>query len=124
MSRIVFLMDKMMQKFGMSGKSVVPLMSSLACAIPGIMAARTIENKKERLITILVAPLLTCSARLPVYVVLISLVVPDTYIGPFNLQGLAMLAMYFIGLASSDTNWHVGTYQISSSHNGILIGGN
>lgn len=101
MSRIVFLMDKMMQKFGMSGKSVVPLMSSLACAIPGIMAARTIENKKERLITILVAPLLTCSARLPVYVVLISLVVPDTYVGPFNLQGLAMLAMYFIGILSS-----------------------
>jgi ferrous iron transport protein B len=101
MSRIVFLMDKMMQKFGMSGKSVVPLMSSLACAIPGIMAARTIENNKERLITILVAPLMTCSARLPVYVVLISLAVPNTYIGPFNLQGLAMLVMYFIGIFSA-----------------------
>lgn len=101
MSRIVFLMDKLMQKLGMSGKSVVPLMSSLACAIPGIMAARSIENKKERLITILIAPLLTCSARLPVYVVLISLVVPDEYYGPFNLQGLAMFGMYFIGIFAS-----------------------
>jgi len=101
MSRIVFLMDKLMQKIGMSGKSVVPLMSSLACAIPGIMAARSIENKKERLITILIAPLLTCSARLPVYVVLISLVVPDEYYGPFNLQGLAMFGMYFIGIFAS-----------------------
>jgi len=101
MSRIVFLMDKLMQKLGMSGKSVVPLMSSLACTIPGIMAARAIENKKERLITILIAPLLTCSARLPVYVILISLVVPDTYYGPFNLQGLAMFGMYFIGILAS-----------------------
>jgi ferrous iron transport protein B len=101
MSRIVFLMDKLMQKLGMSGKSVVPLMSSLACTIPGIMAARSIENKKERLITILIAPLLTCSARLPVYVVLISLVVPDEYYGPFNLQGLAMFGMYFIGIFAS-----------------------
>ncbi len=101
MSRIVFLMDKLMQKLGMSGKSVVPLMSSLACTIPGIMAARSIENKKERLITILIAPLLTCSARLPVYVILISLVVPDTYYGPFNLQGLAMFGMYFIGIVAS-----------------------
>lgn len=101
MSRIVFLMDKLMQKLGMSGKSVVPLMSSLACAIPGIMAARSIENKKERLITILIAPLITCSARLPVYVVLISLVVPDEYYGPFNLQGLAMFGMYFIGIFAS-----------------------
>ena len=101
MSRIVFLMDKLMQKLGMSGKSVVPLMSSLACTIPGIMASRSIENTKERLITILIAPLLTCSARLPVYVILISLVVPDTYYGPFNLQGLAMFGMYFIGMVAS-----------------------
>lgn len=101
MSRIIFLMDKLMQKLGMSGKSVVPLMSSLACTIPGIMAARSIENKKERLITILIAPLLTCSARLPVYVILISLVVPDEYYGPFNLQGLAMFGMYFIGIIAS-----------------------
>lgn len=101
MSRIVFLMDKLMQRFGMSGKSIVPLMSSFACAIPGIMAARTIENKKERLITILVSPLLTCSARLPVYVVLISLIVPNEYIGPFSLQGLIMTAMYLLGIITA-----------------------
>lgn len=98
MARIIFLMDKLMQKFGMNGKSVVPLMSSFACAIPGIMAARTIENKKERLITIMVSPLLTCSARLPVYVVLISLIVPDQFFGPFHLQGIAMFAMYLLGM--------------------------
>jgi len=101
MSRVVFLMDKMMQRFGMSGKSIVPLMSSFACAIPGIMAARTIENKKERLITILVSPLLTCSARLPVYVILISIAVPHENIGIFNLQGLAMLGMYLIGIVTT-----------------------
>ncbi|MGV6862459.1 MAG: ferrous iron transport protein B [Putridiphycobacter sp.] len=101
MSRIVFLMDKMMQRFGMSGKSVVPLMSSFACAIPGILASRTIENKKERLITIMVSPLLTCSARLPVYVVLISLIVPDEFYGPFSLQGLVMTGMYLLGIFTS-----------------------
>ena len=121
MSRIVFLMDKMMQKFGMSGKSVVPLMSSMACAIPGIMAARTIENKKERLITILVAPLLTCSARLPVYVVLISLVVPDTYVGPFNLQGLAMLVMYFIGIFTSLLAAFIFKFIIKGNYKSTLL---
>lgn len=121
MSRIIFLMDKMMQKFGMSGKSVVPLMSSMACAIPGIMAARTIENKKERLITILVAPLLTCSARLPVYVVLISLVVPDTYVGPFNLQGLAMLGMYFIGIFTSLLAALMFKFIIKGNYKGTLL---
>lgn len=101
MTRIVFLTDKLMQRFGMSGKSVLPLISGFACAIPSIMTARTIENRKERLITIMVAPLLTCSARLPVYVILISLVVPETYYGPFGLQGLAMLAMYLIGILAA-----------------------
>jgi len=121
MSRIIFLMDKMMQKFGMSGKSVVPLMSSMACAIPGIMSARTIENKKERLITILVAPLLTCSARLPVYVVLISLVVPDSYVGPFNLQGLAMLGMYFIGIFTSFLAAFMFKFIIKGNYKGTLL---
>jgi ferrous iron transport protein B len=121
MSRIVFLMDKLMQKFGMSGKSVVPLMSSLACAIPGIMAARTIENNKERLITILVAPLLTCSARLPVYVVLISLVVPDDYWGPFNLQGLAMFMMYFIGMVAALIAAMVFKFILKSNYKSTLI---
>jgi len=121
MSRIVFLMDKLMQRIGMSGKSVVPLMSSLACAIPGIMAARSIENKKERLITILIAPLLTCSARLPVYVVLISLVVPDEYYGPFNLQGLAMFGMYFIGIFASFIVALIFKLILKSDYSGTLL---
>lgn len=102
MQRIVYLMDRFMQKFGMSGKSVVPMISGLACAIPAIMAARTIENNKERLITILITPLLTCSARIPVYVVIIALVVPDdSMIGIFNAQGLALMAMYILGVVLS-----------------------
>ncbi len=101
MTRIVFLMDKLMQKFGMSGKSVVPLISGMACAIPAIMSTRTIENSKERLITILVTPLVTCSARLPVYSILISIVVPDVFYGPIGLQGTAMLGMYFLGAITS-----------------------
>jgi ferrous iron transport protein B len=99
MSRIIFLNDRVMQKFGMSGKSIVPMISGMACAIPAIMAARTIENSRERLITILVTPLLTCSARIPVYVLVIALVIPDdTYIWIFNAQGLALMAMYLLGV--------------------------
>lgn len=98
MSRVVFLMDKVMRKFGLSGKSVVPLISGTACAIPAIMATRNIENWKERLITILVTPFTTCSARLPVYAIIIALVIPDTYVlGIFNLQGLTLMLLYLIG---------------------------
>ncbi|MBK7129853.1 MAG: ferrous iron transport protein B [Crocinitomicaceae bacterium] len=97
MPRIVYLMDRLMQKFGMSGKSIVPLISGFACAVPALMSARTIENKKERLITILVTPLLTCSARIPVYVVIIAVVVPDEMIGIFNARGIAMMALYLAG---------------------------
>ena len=102
MSRVVFLMDKIMRKFGLSGKSVVPLISGTACAIPAVMAARNIENWKERLITILVVPFTTCSARLPVYTIIISLVIPDvTYYGIFNLQGLTLLALYLLGFLAA-----------------------
>jgi ferrous iron transport protein B len=98
MSRVVFLMDKIMRNFGLSGKSVVPLISGTACAIPAIMATRNIENWKERLITILVTPFTTCSARLPVYAIIIALVIPDTYVlGVFNLQGLTLMLLYLIG---------------------------
>jgi ferrous iron transport protein B len=100
MSRVVFLMDKIMRKFGLSGKSVVPLISGTACAIPAIMATRNIENWKERLITILVTPFTTCSARLPVYAIIIGLVIPDQYIfGFLNLQGLTLMLLYLIGFA-------------------------
>lgn len=98
MSRVVFLMDKIMQKFGLSGKSVVPLISGTACAIPAIMATRNIENWRERLITILVTPFTTCSARLPVYAIIIALVIPDTKVfGILNLQGLTLMLLYLLG---------------------------
>lgn len=98
MSRVVFLMDRIMRKFGLSGKSVVPLISGTACAIPAIMATRNIENWKERLITILVTPFTTCSARLPVYSIIISLVIPDKRVfGFMNLQGLTLMLLYLSG---------------------------
>jgi ferrous iron transport protein B len=98
MSRVVFLMDKIMRRFGLSGKSVVPLISGTACAIPAIMATRNIENWKERLITILVTPFTTCSARLPVYAIIIGLVIPDEYfLGILNLQGLTLMLLYLLG---------------------------
>lgn len=102
MSRVVFLMDRIMRRFGLSGKSVVPLVSGTACAIPAIMATRNIENWKERLITILVTPFTTCSARLPVYLIIISLVIPDErvlYI--FNLQSLVLMLLYLIGFGTA-----------------------
>jgi ferrous iron transport protein B len=102
MARVVFLMDKIMRKFGLNGKSVVPLMSGVACAIPAIMATRTIDNWKERTITILVTPLMSCSARLPVFTILIALIVPDQMvIGFFNLQGLVLMGLYLLGFAAA-----------------------
>ncbi len=102
MSRVVFLMDKIMRKFGLNGKSVVPLISGVACAIPAIMATRTIDNWKERLITIFVTPLMSCSARLPVYTILIALIIPDQPVwGILNLQGLALMGMYLIGFLAA-----------------------
>ena len=102
MSRVVFLMDKIMRKFGMSGKSVIPLISGTACAIPAIMASRNIGNWKERLITILVIPFTTCSARLPVYAILIALIIPDQEVlGILNLQGLTMMALYLLGFTAA-----------------------
>lgn len=102
MSRVVFLMDKIMRKYGMSGKSVVPLISGTACAIPAIMSARNIGGWKERLITILVTPFTTCSARLPVYAIIISLIIPPTRIlGVFGLQGLTLFSLYILGFATA-----------------------
>ena len=98
MARISFLTDKIMRKAGLNGKSVMPMVSGLACAVPAIMSARSIENKKERLLTIMCTPLMSCSARLPVYTVLIALVIPHTmYLGFISLQGMVMMLMYFLG---------------------------
>src|SRR5208283_2295866 len=98
MARAAFLMDRLMSKVGLHGKSFIPMLSSYACAIPGIMATRTIETPKDRLVTILVAPLMSCSARLPVYTLLIGACIPDIKVlGFLKLQGLTMLAMYLLG---------------------------
>jgi ferrous iron transport protein B len=98
MSRVVFLMDKIMRRYGLSGKSVVPLISGTACAIPAIMSARNIENWKERLITILVTPFITCSARLPVYAILIALIIPNKRLfGVLSLQGATLMILYLLG---------------------------
>ena len=102
LARVVLLMDRLMRPFGLNGKSVVPLMSSVACAIPGVMATRTIADWKERLITILVAPLMSCSARIPVFTLLISLTIPNEDVaGLFNLQGIVLMGLYLLGIISA-----------------------
>lgn len=99
MARISFLSDKLMRKVGLNGKSVMPMISGFACAVPAIMSARNIENRKERLLTIFVTPLMSCSARLPVFTILISLVIPNTYyVGFLSLQGLVMMGLYLLGI--------------------------
>lgn len=102
MARAAFLMDRIMGAVGLHGRAFIPLLSSFACAIPGIMATRTIENRRDRLATILIAPLMTCSARLPVYSLLIAAFIPNTPVfGPFRLQGLVMLGLYVAGVVSA-----------------------
>src|SRR5690606_9581432 len=101
MARIVFLMDRFLRPFGLNGKSIVPLVSGTACAIPAIMSTRNIENVKERLITILVTPFMTCSARLPVYSIIIALVIPNKYFVGISYKALALMAMYFLGFFMS-----------------------
>jgi ferrous iron transport protein B len=102
MARVSFLMDRILRQFGLNGKSIIPLLSSTACAVPAIMSARTISNYKERLITIMVAPLMSCSARIPVYTILIALAVPeDSNYGIFNMQGLLVLILYLLGFVTA-----------------------
>jgi len=102
MARASFLMDKLMRPLGLNGRSVIPLMSGMACAVPAIMGTRTIPNWKERLTTIMVTPLMSCSARLPVYTLLIALVIPSTHnYGYFNLQGLVLMGLYLLGFISA-----------------------
>lgn len=101
MSRVVFLMDRLMRPFGLSGKSIVPLISGTACAIPAVMATRNIENWKERLITILVTPFTTCSARLPVYLIIIALVIPEGRFLGLSYQALTLMLLYLIGFGAA-----------------------
>ena len=102
MARVTFMMDKIMRKFGLNGKSVVPLISGAACAVPAIMSTRTIDNWKDRMITIFVTPLMSCSARIPIYTVIIALIVPEKYyFGFLNLQGVALMGMYLFGFVAA-----------------------
>jgi ferrous iron transport protein B len=100
--RAAFLLDRVMGGVGLSGRAFIPLLSSFACAIPGVMAARTIQNKRDRLVTIMIAPLMTCSARLPVYALVIAAFIPEREVGGFmSLQGLVLFVLYFAGIISA-----------------------
>lgn len=121
MSRVVFLMDRWLRPYGLNGKSVIPLMSGVGCAVPAIMAARNIENTKERLVTMLVTPFMTCAARLPIYVVLISLVIPnETFLG-FGLQGLVLNILYLLGVVAALLSAAILNKIIKNQHRSFLI---
>ena len=101
MSRVSFLMDRLMRGFGLNGKSLIPLMSGVACAVPALLSTRTIRNRKERMITLMVTPLMSCSARLPVYTLLVALVIPGDRLAGFSLQGIVMMLLYLIGFIAA-----------------------
>lgn len=107
LSRVSFLMDALLKRFGLSGRSIIPLLGGAACAVPAIMSARTISNKKERLLTIFITPLISCSARIPVYTLIIALIIPaDQQLWSFNLQGIVMMVLYLLGfIAAIATSW-------------------
>ena len=122
MARISFLTDKLMRKVGLNGKSVMPMISGFACAVPAIMSSRNIENKKERLLTILVTPLMSCSARLPVYTMLIALTVPNKDVwGFFNMQGLVMMGLYLMGVIAALIVSYVAKRFIHSTEKSFFI---
>ncbi len=121
MARVVFIMDRLMRPFGLNGRSVVPLISGVACAIPAIMATRTIDNWKERMITIMVTPLMSCSARLPVYTLLIALIIPDMTVGVFNLKGLVLLGLYLAGLVAALLVAMIFKFMVKAKHKSFLI---
>jgi ferrous iron transport protein B len=122
MARVVFLMDKVMRKFGLNGKSVVPLISGVACAIPAVMSTRTIDNWKERTITIFVTPLVSCSARLPVFTILIALIVPEqSVLGVFNVQGLVLMGLYLLGFGAALISAVILKFLIDAKERSYLI---
>lgn len=122
MARISFLSDKLMRKVGLNGKSVMPMISGFACAVPAIMSARNIENKKERLLTILITPLMSCSARLPVYTILISLVIPKVmFAGFLGLQGLVMMGLYLLGVVMALVVSYVARWFINIKEKSFFI---
>ena len=120
--RAAYLLDRLMGGVGLSGRAFIPLLSSFACAIPGIMAARTIPSVRDRIATIMIAPLMTCSARLPVYALLIAAFIPATAIGPFNLQGLVLFALYAAGvLAALAVAWVMKRFLTKRSYHPLLL---
>jgi ferrous iron transporter FeoB len=122
MARISFLTDRLMRRAGLNGKSVMPMISGLACAVPAIMSARNIENKKERLLTIMCTPLMSCSARLPVYTILIALIIPaHLYFGFLSLQGLVMMALYLLGTVMAFFSSYVMKWFIKSTERSFFI---
>ncbi len=122
MARVSFIMDKLLRRYGLNGRSVIPLISGMACAVPAIMSARTISNRKERLITILVTPLMSCSARLPVYTLLIYLVIPDTKVlGFISLQAITFFALYMLGFLAALGTAFVLKYIIRSKERSVYI---
>ena len=122
MARISFLTDRVMRSVGLNGKSVMPMISGFACAVPAIMSARSIENRKERLLTILITPLMSCSARLPVYVILVGLVIPKTYfLGFISLQGLMMMGLYLLGVVFALLVSYVAKFFIKNNEKSYFI---
>ncbi|WP_018630555.1 ferrous iron transport protein B [Niabella aurantiaca] len=122
MARISFLTDRVMRSVGLNGKSVMPMISGFACAVPAIMSARSIENRKERLLTILITPLMSCSARLPVYVILVGLVIPKTYLlGFISLQGLMMMGLYLLGVVFALLVSYVAKFFIKNKEKSYFI---
>lgn len=121
MARAAVLMDELMLRVGLNGRAFIPLLSSFACAIPGMMSARTIDNERDRLTTIMVAPLMTCSARLPVYTLIIAAFIPPDSVGPFNLQGIVMFGLYLTGVVSAVTVAFVLKRTVTKGSNQVLI---
>ncbi|GGP03429.1 ferrous iron transport protein B [Cloacibacterium rupense] len=121
MARVIFLMDRFLRPFGLNGKSIVPLVSGTACAIPAIMSTRNIENVKERLITILITPFMTCSARLPVYSIIIALIFSNETIWGIQYKALALFAMYFLGFATALISAFILKYFIKNKGKTFLV---
>lgn len=122
MARISFLTDRIMRSVGLNGKSVMPMISGFACAVPAVMSARSIENRKERLLTILVTPLMSCSARLPVYIILVGLVIPQTYLlGFIGVQGLVMMGLYLLGVVFAMLVSYVGKFFVRIKEKSFFI---
>ncbi len=121
MARVSFLMDRLMRGFGLNGKSLIPLMSGVACAVPALLSTRTIRNRKERLITLMVTPLMSCSARLPVYTLLVALVIPgDRFLG-ISMQGFAMMVLYLIGFGAALLAAWVMKYFLKSNERSFYV---